>query len=259
MKDSRNPSRRRPHGVPRSAPLWRSLLGGAALVAAAALSPAAGAQSLTVLPVTMQLAPGQTAVAFTVINQSDTEASYQIRGFRWSQVDGNDQLTPTEELLASPPIGTIPAATSQVVRIAVRHPPQGREASYRILLDQIPPPADPGTVRIALRLSIPIFAEPSTRIASHVRWQVENNGGEAYLVATNDGNRHETVRNIVLTAPDGRAVKAEDNVSPYILPGSTRRWRMPGLAAPAAGSTLRLTARADSGALDQPVTVAAAR
>jgi fimbrial chaperone protein len=214
---------------------------------------AARAQSLTVLPVTIQMAPGQMATTLTVINQSDSETSFQARAFGWSQPGaGNDELAATNDVLASPPLATVAAGATQVVRVVLRKPPQGKEASYRILLDQIPPPATPGTVRIALRLSIPILAAPATRSAPHVQWRVEG----AHLVAVNDGNQHETVRDIALATAGGSALKVETSVSPYILAGATRRWRiLP--QSPTPGVTLRLTAHADSGAIDQPVPVGA--
>jgi fimbrial chaperone protein len=218
---------------------------------------AASAQSLTVLPVNIELGPGQLATTLTVLNQGTAETSVQIRALLWSQSDGVETLTPSDEVLASPPIATIPAAGSQVVRLVLRHPPKGHEATYRVLLDQIPPPAAPGTVRIALRLSIPIFAEPETRALPHVRYRVETDAGKAYLIASNDGGSHDTIRDIVLTANDGGALKL-GGASPYILAGATSRWRIESAGrAPAPGETLHLTAKANTGVLDQPVPVVA--
>ncbi len=79
---------------------------------------------------------------------------------------------------------------SQVVRLVLRHAPEGKEGTYRIPLDQIPPVAAPGTVRIALRLSIPVFAEPSGRALPHVQYHVRTDAGQVYLIGTNDGDRH---------------------------------------------------------------------
>lgn len=216
------------------------------------------AQSLTVLPVSVQMTPGQMAAALTLINQADIETSVQIRVFTWKQLDGNDQLIPSDEVMVSPPLGVIAAGATQVVRLILRKPPQTLEASFRILVDQIPAPAAPGTVRIALRLSIPIFAEPVIRIAAHVQWRIEGGGGQLYLVAANDGSRHETVRDIALTVSGSGSQKIETNVSPYVLAGAIRRWRILtfGLS-PAPGTAMHLTARADAGAINQQVTVGA--
>jgi fimbrial chaperone protein len=100
-----------------------------------ACSPAR-AQGLEVTPTNVLLAPGQTAAALTVANHADRKVSFQIRGFAWRQDgQGNDVLDPSDALLASPPIATIEPGTSQVVRLILRQPPQGQEATYRILFD----------------------------------------------------------------------------------------------------------------------------
>jgi fimbrial chaperone protein len=217
---------------------------------------AATAQALTVLPVTIQMAPGQMAAALTIINQGDQETSFQIRAFSWHQNGPDDRLSTTDELLASPPLGTIAPSASQIVRLVLRQPPQGREATYRVLVDQIPPAAAPGVVRIALRLSIPVFAEPATRVAPHLLWRVENRGGQVALVAVNDGTSHLTMRDISLRASDGTVLQAEANLSPYILAGSTRRWRLlTSRLPPAPGAILRLMANTNGGAIDQQVRV----
>jgi fimbrial chaperone protein len=219
---------------------------------------AAMAQSLTVLPVTIQMAPGRMATVLTIINQGDIETAVQVRTFAWNQPDGNDQLTASEEVLASPPLATIPPGATQVVRLVLRRPPQGQEASYRILLDQIPPAAAPGTVRVALRLSIPIFAEPATRVSPHVQFHIERDAVQAYLVAINDGGHHEKIRDIAVATSDGSALRTEASASPYVLAGATRRWRIVAQARlPVPGGIVHLSARTDTGVIDQPVAVVA--
>ena len=128
---------------------------------------AAGAQSLSVLPVNIFFPAGQKAATLTVTNQGKSETAVQIRAYGWNQQDGNDQqLTSTDAVLMSPPLATIAPGASQVVRLILRQAPQDREAAYRILVDQIPPPAEPGIVHIVLRLSIRIFAVPGVPGAS---------------------------------------------------------------------------------------------
>jgi len=193
------------------------------ILAALLASGAAQAQGLTVLPVSIQMAPGQMAAALTVQNHTDSETSFQIRAFSWNQQSNTDQLAATNDIVASPPLATIPANGSQVVRIA-------------------------------LRLSIPIFAEPTTRAAPHLTWRVETGGGRASLVVTNDGSHHESVRDIVLASSDGRMLRLEASPSPYVLAGATRRWQI--LASvPATGARLKLTASTDTGRIDQAVPV----
>jgi fimbrial chaperone protein len=219
---------------------------------------AAGAQALAVLPVNIFVQPGQRATTLTVTNQGSAETAIQIRAFAWNQPDGADQLTTSDAVVVSPPLVSIAAGATQVVRIVLRQSPQGSEATYRILVDQIPPKAEPGIVHIVLRMSIPIFAQPMTRAAPHVQFHVEFDAGQVYLVGINDGLRHEAIRNIELSTSDGRTLKADPSSSPYILAGVTRRWHiaMEG-PLPLPSESLRLTAHADAGAIKEQVPVIA--
>jgi fimbrial chaperone protein len=217
---------------------------------------AASAQALAVLPVNILLSPGQKATTLTVTNQGTGETAIQVRAYAWSQKDGEDQLTPTDVVAVSPPLTSIAAGATQVIRLILRQPPQDSEATYRILVDQIPPPAEPGIVHVVLRLSIPIFAQPITRAVPHVEFHIENNAGQTYLLGTNNGLRHEAIREIMLTASDGRTLKEEPSSSPYILAGATRRWHITSPdSSPLPSVPLRLTAHGDTGTIEQQVLV----
>jgi fimbrial chaperone protein len=222
---------------------------------------AAQAQSMSVTPVTIVIPPGEMASSLTITNQSDRILSFQLRAFIWTQSGtGESQLTPAGDLIASPPLGSIPPGGRQIARLVLHRPAQGKEASYRILLDEIPPPAAPGMVNIQIRMSIPIFASPSTHIFPKLQWSVESDGDQAFLVGVNSGGRHTLVRNISLTTAQGVKLKVEGQGLPYILPGAARRWRIsPRAALPAPGSSLHLVAQlsgADTIDKDVPVNAA---
>ncbi len=220
------------------------------------------AQSITVLPVIVQLQPGEMASSVRVVNQGTAETSFQVRAFAWSQGhDGVDALAASSELVVSPPLGTIAPNGAQVIRLILRRRPEKQEATYRIIVDQIPPPAAPGTVRIALRMSIPVFAPPATRVAPNVRFHVERQDGKTYLVAVNDGLRHDRISGLALSLPTGAVLKMVPNPSPYILAGATRRWELAaGETVPPALRTLHLSAQLEtSGAIDQQISLEAGK
>jgi fimbrial chaperone protein len=220
----------------------------------------AAGQSLSVVPVHVFFAPGQNTATLTVTNRSDQEAAIQIRPYAWNQPDGDDQLDETRELVISPPIASIPAGASQLVRLVLKQPAADKEATYRILVDQIPPPAETGIVHVVFRLSIPIFSQPPKKAVPHVLFHVECDAGQVYLVAINDGLRHEVIRDIVLSTNSGSKLNADPGASPYILAGATRRWHIAASGSlPLPDDILRLTARADNGAIEQQVRVAAKR
>lgn len=232
----------------------------AAVLATAGFAAGAHAQSLTVLPVSIQMEPGQLAGSLTIVNDGTAETSIQVRAFKWSQTaDGTEQLTASEDVVASPPIGTIAAGATQVVRLVLRQAVGDKEQTYRILVDQIPPAAQSGTVRIALRLSIPVFAEPTARANAHVVYHIARSAAGSSLVAVNDGGKHETIRDVVLTTAAGGAVKLAPGATPYLLAGTTHSWKITDPAITAAtGATMHLVAKGDAGAIDQSVAVTAA-
>lgn len=216
---------------------------------------AARAQSLSVLPVNVHMGPGEQAATVTVTNQGSSQTAVQIRAYKWNQKEDKDELIDSSDVVVSPPISTIGPGESQVVRLILRKPPQGREETYRIILDQIPPAAESGVVHVVLRMSIPIFAQPRTRAAADVDFHVEVKDGETYLVGVNDGLSHESIRGIELKTSDGRTLKA-DSVSPYILAGTTRHWKVDTAdAAPKPNDVFHLTAISDAGAVEQQVKV----
>jgi fimbrial chaperone protein len=232
-----------------------------AVIAAMAWGQAAEGQEvaggLTVVPVSFELASGRMTAVLIIQNHTGRETDFQVRPYAWDQSGDADRLTPTDALVVSPPLGKVAVGGQQVVRLVLRQPAHGRETTYRILLDEVPPPRQPGVVNFALRLSIPVFVEPAEREAAHVRWSLQQDGGAYYLVAANSGGRHDAFRDITLTA-GGRPVRLEENVLPYVLPGATRRWRILSTDVAPLREALRLTARSDSGPVDQLVSAPSA-
>ncbi len=244
--------------------LSRSLAVAGALAAGLGILMAGGearAQSLTVLPVNVVMTSSQMATSLTVINQGTSETSVQLRAFTWKQTNGAEELAPTTDVQLSPPIVTIAPGATQVVRLVLRRAAKGSESTYRILLDQIPPAAEAGMVRIALRLSIPVFVAPAGRAVAKTTYRVENKDGVATLVAVNTGTRHDTLRDVTLNSGAGSDLKAAANASPYILAGATRSWPIAAGttgALPLPGARLQMSAVADAGLVSQSLTVVGA-
>jgi fimbrial chaperone protein len=217
---------------------------------------AARAQMLSVWPVNIFLPPGQRAATLSVTNSGNSVTGIQVRAYAWNQKDGDDQITATRMVIASPPLASIPPGATQVVRLVLRQLPQDRESTYRVLVDQIPPPAEPGVVHMVLRLSIPIFAEPRIRVAAQVKFHMESHIGKVVLVGINSGLSHETIRDIVITTGDGHKLKTVSSSSPYILAGTTQYWLLETQGyLPQTSEALQLTAHALSGVIHQQVSV----
>jgi len=234
---------RRPGGGRRRLPGLLPTLLGAALLGAAPAAPA-GAASLEVAPISTEFQPGQMAAVLTVTNRGDARAGVQVRAFRWTQPGGRDLLAPTQELLVSPPLFEMAPGASQAVRLVLRRAAEAPESAYRLLLDEIPAAAS-GTqsVRLSLRLSLPVFARATPGGASELEWRW---AGDRVVVA-NRGTRRAQMAN--LSVAGGAALRGPE--IPYVLAGAEREWQLP--SPPPRGRPLRLTGVGENGAFSVEV------
>lgn len=232
--------------------LGRALLGLALLLGGAG---AARAGSFAVAPVRATLAAGQTVQTLTVRNTGATEAVVQLELLKWSQQDGKDIFEASRDVLATPPLFTLPPQGQQVIRVGLRTPPDATaERSYRLFLTEVPPPPLPGTqgLQIALQISLPVFITPAAAAAPRLQWRAMREGKGLRLSVTNSGAAHVQITRLRLTQTAG-AELVDRTLSEYVLPGQARSW----LLAPAAmpGPRLHLRAQSDAGELAAEVGV----
>lgn len=207
------------------------------IVLAALLSgTAAHGANLQISPVSISFQPGQNAAGIQLQNNGDTPLYGQVRVYAWDQRDGIDALTPTTQLVASPPIIEIAGKSAQTIRLVRRagtpvgnpSAPGGGEQTYRILIDELPR-GDPqqGNVAIRLQYSVPAFVLPSdTQAAPQLEWSTFQRAGAWHLRARNTGALHAQIGATSVTV-GSRDVVLSKGLLGYALPGRTREWALP--------------------------------
>ncbi len=212
----------------------------ALLVASQAL-----AGSFSVNPTRVALSAQHKVVALRVRNTGPEETSVQVELQQWRQENGQDHYTPSREVLATPPIFTLAPGETQVLRVGLRRlPDRTTELSYRLFLQELPPPAPESFqgLRMALRMSLPVFVAPASGDATpELAWRATRGGhGEIRLSARNNGDAHGQVSRLRVRLPDGRTLQPSDNA--YVLPGTEQRWTLSsGSPLPTAGTELVIT------------------
>ena len=119
-----------------------------------------GAASIRVAPIQLVVAGGAATTTLRVWNTDKSPVQIQVRVFRWTQKNGEDVLTPTKDVVVSPPISTLKPGAENLIRIVrVAKTPVDEVESYRILVDQLPDPKanKPGVVSVLVRHAIPLF------------------------------------------------------------------------------------------------------
>lgn len=158
----------------------------------------------------------------------------------------------------SPPLFELGPGETQLVRLVLRAPASTSEGTYRLLLDQVPGPAAAGTIRVALRISLPVFVRPVGVAVPALSWVIERKGAGLELVCRNSGARHAHITRITFDGvPEG--VGLDQQSTSYVLAGAQQHWRMKDPAKRlSAGAIVRLAAETDEGRVDATAAVSEA-
>lgn len=186
------------------------------------------AGAFAVTPVRVTLSARHMSDSLVLTNKNDSETSVQLELFAWSQDgEGKDVFTPTKDLLATPPIFTLQPNGTQVVRVGLRRPQNSTdELTYRLFLQELPPPPKPNFtgLQVALRMGIPVFVLPANPVTPALTWQLLSSvDGKLILKASNAGKAHIQVANFII-APQEATPFARQQVASYLLSNQTREW-----------------------------------
>lgn len=191
------------------------------------LSRYALAATLQVAPVTLDLQSGQRASAVYLTNSGKAAIHAQIRVYEWTQQNGKDVLTTTDEVVSSPAMTSLAPGQQQLVRIIVMDPGiREQEQSYRLVIDELPDAAaraaNPNGVHFLLRYSIPVFIAgnqntPVSRDALNCE-QAETPGT---IRCFNAGNSHIRLSHLQALTASGQVVGSVKGLAGYVLPGQT--------------------------------------
>ena len=194
-----------------------------------AAGPMAHGANLQISPVSISFQPGQNAAGIQLQNNGDTPLYGQVRVYAWDQRNGVDDLTPTTQLVASPPVIEVAPNSTQTIRLVRRPGAQGAaEQTYRILIDELPRgDSQQGNVAIRLQYSVPAFVLPADgQAAPKLEWSTFQRGGNWHLRAFNAGTLHAQIGATSVRIGE-RDVELSKGLLGYALPGRAREWALP--------------------------------
>jgi fimbrial chaperone protein len=238
-------------------------LGTLAAAAAFGLSPLpAHAGTFSISPIRVDLAAAAKTGVVTVRNEEPSEVVVQATVVLWEQQDGIDKLTPTQDLLVSPAVFTLPTKGSQLVRVALRRDADPkRELSYRLLLQEVPQTAKPDFtgLTVALQISLPVWvAARGAGAQADVHWSAAPTpDGLLAVTARNDGNAHFRIVSFKAEPFDGSDKPVEQSVATYLLPGQSKAWVLgnnKNVTSSAAWRRIRIRGTSESGEFEAEAT-----
>jgi len=212
------------------------------------------AASLQVAPVLVEVPAPGAAATLKLRNEGSKPLDAQIRVFQWTQVDGADVLTPTNDVVASPPLASLRPNTDYTVRIVrTKKEPAAKEEAYRLLIDELPQPASgaASSVNIALRYSIPVFFTTPAGAAPKLKWELQQRANKPVIVASNAGDRRIRLAKLKITDGKGGIANFGDGLAGYVLGHSARIFAMPpNTRGFGAGGVTAVSAQTDIGPLE---------
>ncbi|MFD1803978.1 molecular chaperone [Mixta tenebrionis] len=197
------------------------------------------ANSVMIWPIDPKIISEDKASELWLENRGGGTTLMQVRIFAWQQIAGREQYQTQQQVVASPPVVRIEPGQKQLVRLIKQSAPAaGQEAAYRVVLDEIPTPQQPGEnqagLRFQMRYSVPLFVYGSGLTADvqpQLSWRAVSEGGQRWLEIVNHGAVHARLSKATL---NGRELSS--GLFGYVLANSSHRW--PLNAAVASGAVL---------------------
>lgn len=234
---------------------WRALCSLAFGWLIALVAGPAAAADLTLMPVAIHLDRERDRATVHVVNNGTEAATVQADAIAWTREGGQDRDGPTDALIVNPPVFTVQPGQTQIVRVGLRrNSATTQEATYRMVLRELPPPEATlrpgvaGSLRVLVAMRVPVYVAPmrvhqDTRVTAHL-----DADGHVVAHVSNHGNVHLKVGMLRLRDEQATAL-AEDRSGAVLFPGEARSYRLPARGA-GADARLRLEMVTNQGVRD---------
>lgn len=178
----------------------------------------ANAGALAVSPLKLVYTNTSGIVAVSVQNDGTDEALVQAETFLWKQIGGEHSLSPTEDVIAVPPVFKLAPGAQQSVRVGLtRAFDEKREQTFRLTITEVPTTVAQGGVAVAVRHSLPIFVRPASPMSPKLSAKIHAGSVEI----GNSGSQHLRIHRWRLRDSSG-AVVAQGSGPGYLLAGASQ-------------------------------------
>jgi fimbrial chaperone protein len=182
------------------------------------------AGQVNLVPSSFVLSSNAGPQALTLSNPGSEKVTYQVSALALTETsDGKVTMTPSHDLLVSPPLLEIQPHSRRTIRIAnVR--PSATPTYYRLSVREVPPPHDPKKKGMQLLVSymVPVAYEPANAAPAQLVAHLEADGT---LLVSNHGGRRAAIN--AVGPVDVKPWRA--GAMGWVLPGAALRYSFPGV------------------------------
>jgi P pilus assembly chaperone PapD len=197
---------------------------------------ASRAQAQSISPLLVDLSHARRVAAITLTNPASQALVYQVHLKRWEQTHGRDVyidlagISDSHEIVVAPPILTVPAQGSAMVRVGLRRglASMPRQQAYRLVFEPIVPSssAAPSGVSFYFEHNLPLFVTadarpaPSTTTPTASSLRLSWGSAPRSVQVCNDEDRYIQLK--AFTA-EGHASSSKAITSSFSIGGSNGR------------------------------------
>lgn len=178
------------------------------------------AAQVAVSPVRVDLSDRQNKDVVRITNQESAIRSFEVEIVAWSQTDKRREVySPTEDLIAVPPLFTLAPGEEQVVRIGMlTEADPAIERSYRMFVTELASPQEEAQsgvgIKMRLQFGIPVFVAPTALPSASLDYfdsmRIDD---QFFMHLRNHGNTHVKISEVRYQAPG----KEEPVSSPAVI------------------------------------------
>lgn len=196
---------------------------------------AARAGSFEVAPTTILLSASTPNNVLHITNRGRAPIFAQVEAYDWSQPGMKDSLTPSTDLLISPPMVRLIPGRQQTVRLMIR--PEaitpGVERTFRLVINELPDSTvKTQGVQVLLQFIVPVFVEIDDPGKTQLECTLSRAEEGTRVTLKNNGRQRLKLSQIALTS-SGTDLTVSSEAFSYILAGAARQWV---IAAPLPGN-----------------------
>lgn len=198
-----------------------------AACALCALMPTASVAGLfSISPIRLDLDRQNKTDTITISNdETERRLEMQAKLFEWTQdATGNDVYVESNDLVFFPRIFSVDKQDQRVIRVGLKVPAGAAEKSYRLFVEELPPPPDPekkgAQILFVLRFGVPVFVRPDKEQIAGAIDGLEAAPTAATVVVRNSGNQNFQIQSLGVKSQAGYE---KEIVGGYVLAGATRR------------------------------------
>ena len=179
---------------------------------------------LSISPVQLYLGEKNKQRSTTVVMTSEnftTNKTFEVSAVKWSQNEqGQDVFEPDPNMIINPKNFIIAPESKQIIRVGLNqtgvnndHP----EKTWRIIFQEVAPPAQDNTVNFLFNISVPLFVGQQTPATLQLQPQPSSTGLD--LTIQNNGASHIQISKITLLDAQKKEVESNHEMK-YLLPQS---------------------------------------